>query len=220
VTGEVDQGQPGPVSIRTRFERFPATVKGAFVVRGEDTEPHQVRFLEGRVVRVPSGRGSAIELDPVVLEVPPHQDVFVPFEFPIGDLGPGWYAIESHVELDGSPRVFPGDRRFVMPWPRSSVRRGTLAAGVALAPGGGPAVELLKVDAEATALSVQFRTTPPRPVQLRVLVDGSRHEVVETTFDGVTGKGRLTAYPVPSSGRRMRVEVSGSPPAGHDLELG
>lgn len=220
MTGGVGQGQPDPVSIRTRFERFPATVKGAFVVRGEDTDPHQVRFLEGRVVRVPSGKGAAIALDPVVLEVPPHQDLFVPFEFPVGDLGPGWYALESRVELDGSPRVFPGDRRFVVPWPRSSVRRGTLATGVALWPGGGPKVELLKVNAEATALSVQFRTTPPEPVHLRVLVDGSRHEVVETSFDGTTGRGRLTAYPLPATGRRLRVEVTGSPPAGHELDLG
>jgi len=44
-------------SLRARFERFPATVKGAFVVRGEDTYPHQVVFHEARVVRVP-GPGS------------------------------------------------------------------------------------------------------------------------------------------------------------------
>ena len=31
-----------PISVRARFERFPATVKGAFILRGEDANPHQV----------------------------------------------------------------------------------------------------------------------------------------------------------------------------------
>src|SRR2546427_30058 len=46
----------GAVSVRTRFDRFPATVKGAFVVRGEDRDPHQVEVRVGgvkaRVARV------------------------------------------------------------------------------------------------------------------------------------------------------------------------
>ena len=41
------------VSVRSRFERFPATVKGAMVFRGEDADPHQVAIREARVVGVP-----------------------------------------------------------------------------------------------------------------------------------------------------------------------
>ena len=41
-----------PISVRARFERFPATVKGAFIIRGEDPDPHQVVFREARVVAI------------------------------------------------------------------------------------------------------------------------------------------------------------------------
>src|ERR687888_2045334 len=103
------------ISLRARFERFPATVKGAFVVRGEDAYPHQVAFHEARVVRAPGPGGQAIPLTPVTLDVPPHKDLFVPFEFSIGEFEPGWYGLEADVEGDGERRAMPGGRRFFVP---------------------------------------------------------------------------------------------------------
>jgi len=82
------------VSIRASFERFPATVKGAFVLRGADRNPHQVRIDAARV-REFSGRGAVpIGLDPVTLDVAPNLDLFVPFEFGITELSAGWYGLE------------------------------------------------------------------------------------------------------------------------------
>ena len=114
------------VSVRARFERFPATVKGAFVVRGEDRDPHQIVFHEARVVRVPGPGGSPVAIAGVTLDVPPHKDLFVPFEFPIGELDPGWYDLEAIVDIDGNPRTMSGGRRFCVPWPRSAVRSATV----------------------------------------------------------------------------------------------
>ena len=61
-TGPQSFGE-GPISIRSRFEKFPASVKGAFVVRGEDTDPHQVSIVEARVARFPGGQGRPIGVD-------------------------------------------------------------------------------------------------------------------------------------------------------------
>jgi hypothetical protein len=41
-----------PLSVRARFERLPATLKGAFILRGEDADPHQVEFLGASIVGV------------------------------------------------------------------------------------------------------------------------------------------------------------------------
>lgn len=69
-----------PVSVRAHFERFPATVKGAFVVRGEDTDPHQVVFHEGRVVQFGGRGGRALAMASATLDIPPRRDIFIPFE--------------------------------------------------------------------------------------------------------------------------------------------
>jgi hypothetical protein len=198
-----------PISIRTRFERFPATLKGAFVIRGEDRDPHQVVFLEGRVVQVPAGPGSAIPIGPVTAEIAPHQDVFLPFELALGDLEPGWYTLESRVDLDGSPRTIPGDRRFVIPWPRGSVRRGPLVTGARLELAGGLRVELIRVEGESTACSVQYAVEPGAdPVDVRLIADGARLHAVEEAFAPETGRGRVTTYPALASHRRLRIEVA------------
>ena len=41
----------GEISIRAHYERFPATIKGAFVLRGEGRDPQQVRIEDARVDR-------------------------------------------------------------------------------------------------------------------------------------------------------------------------
>ena len=43
------------ISFRAAYERFPATVKGAFVLRGADRDPHQVRIEAARVVELSGG---------------------------------------------------------------------------------------------------------------------------------------------------------------------
>ena len=54
------------------FERFPATVKGAFVLRGADRDPHQVRVARARGCASWPGRArSRSGLEPVTLDVAP-----------------------------------------------------------------------------------------------------------------------------------------------------
>ena len=110
------------VSIRAHFERFPATVKGAFVLRGADRDPHQVRIVGARVREVAGGKGIPIGLEPATLDVAPNLDLFVPFEFPITELGAGWYGLECDVAVDGSPSSVQPGKRFAIPWPRATVR--------------------------------------------------------------------------------------------------
>jgi hypothetical protein len=211
-----------PISIRTPFERFPATIKGAFVIRGEDADPHQVAFLAGRVARLPSGGARRLSIGSTVVDVPPHRDVFVPFEFPVADFDPGWYGLECDVELDGSPRTFRGDRRFVVAWPRASVRRGVHEAGGSVTIGGGSTLEVGRVECEATTTTVQYRVAPPRPVNIRLAVDGARLEVLDRSF-AETGEGRVVAYPLPAGARRLVVEVAGGrrdrPPSAVEIDL-
>ena len=92
------------ISVRARFERFPATVKGAFILRGEDADPHQVVVSEARVSSVGSGGSSPLPMSPVTLDVVPHRDVFVPFEFPVTELDPGWYTLVCESRSMGSRR--------------------------------------------------------------------------------------------------------------------
>ncbi|MGZ4151159.1 MAG: hypothetical protein ACXVP3_01800, partial [Actinomycetota bacterium] len=68
------------LSVRARFERFPATLKGAFIIRGEDPDPHQVALGPARIVPVTGGEGRPIAIAESTLDIAPKQDVFVPFE--------------------------------------------------------------------------------------------------------------------------------------------
>jgi hypothetical protein len=194
-----------PISVRTRFERFPATVKGAFVIRGEDSDPHQVAVKRGWVVRLPASPGPALPLQPVTVDVPPHRDVYVPFELATSDLDPGWYAFEIEMEVDGSPRRMVGDRRFAIAWPRGTVRTGTVKVDRATRLGKGQVVlERLQLTADAT--TIRFSVEPPEPVGIRLDVGRTRKDVLAVDVDQETGEGTAVAYPLHRSDRTVRVE--------------
>ncbi len=198
------------ISIRARFERFPATVKGAFVIRGEDRDPHQVVLREARVVSV-AGRGERpLTMPPTTLDVAPKQDVFVPFELSVVDLEPGWYGLECDVEVDGIQVTFPGGRRFSVAWPRATTRRGNVAVGREVALGGGRAVRVNHVECGGDAIKVHLEVTPPGSVALRLSADGEPLEVLEADFDDA-GKGKVTAYPLMRTHGRLRIEFGGKP---------
>jgi hypothetical protein len=196
------------VSLRARFERFPATVKGAFVVRGEDADPHQVAFHEARVVRLPGSAGREIPLDTVTLEVPPHKDLFVPFEFPLGDLDPGWYALEADVDVDGAPRTLPGGKRFCVPWPRSQVRATNIRLDHSVKVGDST-VSIERCQSGSEGLTVRFSVQPAGEVPMRIFADDRKLEVVEQEVEPSTGKGVAKAYPILRSHRELRIELGG-----------
>lgn len=197
------------VTVRARFERFPATVKGAFVVRGEDSDPHQVAVLGARVVPVTGEGDRAVTIAPATLDVAPHRDVFVPFEISVVDFDPGWYGFECDMTVDGVPVTFPGDRRFAVAWPRRTMRRGRVRIGRRVKASGGLSVRYEHLECAGDSVKLHLVVDPPGALKVRLTVDGERLEILETEFDADSGRGKVTAYPLPRAGRSVRVEVLG-----------
>jgi hypothetical protein len=198
------------VSIRAHYERFPATVKGAFVLRGSDRDPHLVVIREARLVEGAGGGAQSIGLASAVIDVAPHRDFFVPFEFAISELQAGWYRLECEMDIDGSPAVVQAGKAFSVSWPRATTRRGTVAIDRAVAPDRGPKVQLEHVELMADAVRLQY--SAEETVDLRVFADDDRLPFVAQEFDERSGKGRLIAYPALRSHARLRIEVRA---AGH-----
>lgn len=184
------------ISVRARFERFPATVKGAFILRGEDANPHQVAFRSARIVTIGGHEERPFVMPGNILDVAPRQDVFVPFELGVSELEPGWYGLECELEVDGSPGSFDGGRRFAVPWPRATVRRGQVKVDKKVKLGDGSVLVVDQVECGGDSIKVLFAVQPPGPVTAQLSADGARLEVLEIDIDEVTGRGKVTAYPL------------------------
>jgi hypothetical protein len=196
------------VAIRAHMEKFPATVKGAFVLRSADRDPHQVVIRSARVAELSDAASQPIDLQETTLDVAPKLDFFVPFEFAVTELGAGWYGLEAEVEVDGTPQVVRPERRFSMPWPRATVRRGSVPVGEKVEIEGGPTVLLDHVECAGDSVSVHFVADPPEALQWRLQADGRRLTVLETQLDETSGKGRATAYPVMKTHRSLTIELA------------
>ena len=199
------------VSIRAHFERFPATVKGAFVLRGADRNPHQVRIEAARVREVAGRANQPIDLDAVTLDVAPNLDLFVPFEFPITELTAGWYGLECDVAIDGVAESVRPPKRFAVPWPRASVRRGNVNVNKAAQVDGGPKVKVEQLECGGDTIRVSYTAAPPAPAVLRFVADDAVVPLLESEFDEESGRGRVTAYPLLRSQSRLAIEVRGAP---------
>lgn len=195
------------VSIRARFERFPATVKGAFVVRGEDADPHQVGFKSGRIVRLAGDDNREIAMRAEVLDIPPHQDVFLPFEFSIAELEPGWYDLECDVTIDGSPETRSGGRSFSVSWPRGSVRRGTITVPSRIGIDG-TTVSFEPLECSGDHIELRYKVDPPEPVNINLVAGGEQLGQVESEFDEETGQGRIVAYPLMRMQSKLVIEAA------------
>ena len=191
-----------PVSIRAAYERFPVAIKGTFLLRGADGLPHQVRIASARAVGCAGEGGREIGIEPMVLEVAPTQETFVPFEVSTIDLPSGWYRLECEVEVDGNAMaVLPGSP-FSSGWPRGSVRRGSVTIGQKT---GSVAWETLECLSDGARLAFAADEVP----SLTLEVDGGTLPVVDLTFDAETGRGSVLAYPVLRSRERLTIEVRG-----------
>jgi hypothetical protein len=204
------------VSIRAHFERFPATVKGAFVVRGEDANPHQVAIAAARCAPAAGTPVRPLDLAPVVLDAAPHADLFVPFELAVSDLEPGWYALECDADVDGVAATFRAAKRFVVPWPRSSVRRGTLAVRRRLEHAS-RVVDVDRVECTADSTRVHVVAAPPDAPELRLAADGSPLPVVEASLDDESGEGVVSAYPLLRSHGTLSISLAAR--GGPSIEL-
>jgi hypothetical protein len=193
------------VAIRAAFEPHPLTLKGAFVVRGADGMPHQVRLESARLVEIGGRGGLPVPIGSAIIEAAPTMDTFVPFEVGISDLRPGWYELECSVVIDADASVVRPGKRFAVPWPRSSVRRGTFPIGVTA---GDVTLETL----ECTGDSVRIAYAGDRPPAVKLLVDGVSHPLLDVEHDEEAGRGRILGYPAMRGHETLTVEVRGADP--------
>ena len=193
------------VSVRAAYERFPVAVKGAFLLRGADGLPHQVRIESVRAAECAGRGGRAIGLEAMVLEVAPTLDTFVPFEVSTMDLAAGWYRLECAVLVDGIASVLHPGRPFAIPWPRSAVRRGTVTIRMKA---GGVAWETLECLGDSLRVSFASDTVPA----IKLEMDGATHPVLEIEFDETSGQGRVIGYPALRSQQRLTIDNKGSEP--------
>jgi hypothetical protein len=197
----------GRVSIRAHFERFPATLKGAFVLRGDDADPHQVRIEAARVAELSGRAGQPMGVEPVTLDVAPHLDLFVPFEVPLLDLAPGWYRLELDVTIDGDAGVVhPGDR-FVVAWPRGSMRRGSASIGRAIE-AGATTVTILQVDCAPDGVRVSYEA--PAQLGLSIAADDVMLPLVDEGFDEESRRGTVMTYPAAKTQLRLAITARGA----------
>jgi hypothetical protein len=199
-----------PVSIRAAYERFPIAIKGTFLLRGADGMPHQVRIDAARATGCASEGAREIGVEPMVLEVAPTQDTFVPFEVATMDLPPGWYRLECDLTIDGvSSLVRPGDP-FSSAWPRGSARRGSVTIGLKT---GGVAWETLECSNDSLRLTFAADEAPA----VRLEVDGAAHPMLDAPFDVEAGRGAIVAYPAMRTQERLTIGARGETPL--EIEL-
>ena len=182
-------------------------MKGAFVLRGADPNPHQVVVRRARVRSVGDEEQRDLPLGSATLDVAPRRDVFVPFELSVTELPPGWYGLECDLDVDGMPSTMAGERRFFVPWPRASVRRGEVRIDANLALPDGAKVSIERVDCALDSVKLFYAVDPPVDVRMRLSADGDPLHELEREFDDDTGKGRITATPMLRSHGTLRVEV-------------
>jgi hypothetical protein len=193
------------------FERFPASVRGAVVIRGADPDPHQVH-LEAATVVEAHGTGRVVrpvDMEAATVDVAPRGEVLIPFDVAFADLDPGWYALAAEVVVDGVWRVRGPEepKRFSVPWPGGEVRRGQVPADVAL----GRNVVVEAVECRADRAVVRWRQggarEEPGPPTLRVLADGRRLPELDAHTDPSTEARTTVVYPILKANRELTFEL-------------
>lgn len=207
------EGEREPLSVQVRFDRLPGSLRGAFVLRGADGDPHAIQFTDARVQRVPAGSSAAFPFEERVFDVAPTRDLFVPFEAPIGDLPPGWYTVEAAIRVDGGRARRHAGRRFCVPWPRADVRRGTLRVGEGVRVGRVDVrVERVEMNADSAAVVWSVAEgVDTGDLHAALRVDGGELEILPDAGRDRGETDRATvSYPVPRSARSLEVVVRGA----------
>lgn len=175
-------------------------------MRGADGDPHQIRLDDARAVEL-AGHGSvSMGVQPATLEVAPNRDLFVPFEFPVAELGSGWYGVECQVAIDGSPETVRPEARFVVPWSRGATRRDQVLVGKSV-PVGGEKVWLDQLECHVDSLELRYEGME---AAITLTADGARVPVLEVTFDAETGSGSVTAYPLLKTQSVLTIAIKGA----------
>jgi hypothetical protein len=205
------------VAVDVVFERFPASIRGAVVVRGRDPEPHQIRLEELAVVEAHGSGRSAHEVQTggVTVDVVPRGEILIPFDVPFADLPPGWYAVSAQVIVDGQQRVHGPDEptRFLVPWPAEDVRKGVVDAGLNIRVPGSDGAVVERVECKADRAVVRWRHGPspdpdmPEFAELRVFAGSRRLPALDSTHDLETGARTTVVHPVLKRYRQLTFEL-------------
>ncbi len=192
-----------PAALDVVFERFPASVRGAVIVRGLDADPHQVSIEEIAAVEAadPSRLRTALDLEAVGVDVTPRGEVVVPFDVPFAALEPAWYRIEVEGVVDGQRRIRgPAHRKtFVVPWASEDVRRGHVGVGRTVG-----AAEIERIQSRPDRSIVRWRTEGA--ADLRLLVGRQRLPVIEPA-DPSAAERTTVAYPLLKRHGSVTIEV-------------
>lgn len=211
-------GDLSGISVDAVFERFPASVRGAVVLRGVDPDPHQVRLMEAGVIEVGGAarRVRPLDLGSVTVDVAPRDRVMIPFEVPFADLDPGWYTVQAEVEVDGQESVrgpVERERRFCVGWPTGAVRRGSVEAGVRIKVPGSQGAAIDRLVCRADSAAVHWRHAAAEEPgfrefgDLRVSAGRRRLPVLEDDYEWSTGSRTTTMYPVLRDDEELTFEL-------------
>jgi hypothetical protein len=194
-----------PLSFRAHLERFPASIKGAFVLRASDGDPHQLRLETARIADLSGGPHRAMDVESAVLDVAPTLDTFVPFEFPISELPSGWYRLECDIAIDGVARIVRPGEPFSIPWPRSAVRRGAVAIGKKVGD-----VRLVELTCTGDAVRVSYEGA--REPRVELTADGTSVPVISVEHDDASEAGTIVGFPALRAHDRLAIVVRGADP--------
>jgi len=209
-----------PIRVQTRFERFPASIKGAFVMAGADGNPHVVKIESAVVVRVPGGPVKPVPVEERTMDVAPSRDLFVPFEVGVTELEPGWYRLMAGVRVDGAKSWDFHSRPFTIPWPRNDVRRGSLPVDRTITVDRVSfVVERVELGSDSSIVIWRKKSQKAPDIDegsagdAVVLADGTELPLVPVVpgtraFEPrLPGERRTVSYPVPREARRLEVVV-------------
>ena len=213
--GTRTEGPAEPVLVRAIYERFPITIKGAFVLRGADPNPHTARIISAVIARIPSGPERPIAAPSTEMDVAPKRDLFLPFEASIGDLEPGWYEVRSRVRVDGSRLQEQSGKPFSVAWPRSAVRTGTIPVGKDLRVER-RTISVDRVELRTDRAEVHWRADDPPGAgtapELRLSAGRAALPALPPTAAGGAdargGRRRAVFYPVPRGATSLVLEIS------------
>lgn len=219
-TGNLKTGDgQEPVSVEVVFERFPASVRGAVVVRGRDPDPHQVTLASADVVelRSPNRPARPVALDPVTVELAPRSEVLMPFDIPFAGLDPGWYEVVAEVVVDGQRRVrgpSAGEsKRFLVPWSGQTVRKGTMIVDSKIAVPRTEGAVVDRVECRGDRAVIRWRHEPSDDPdfrqfgELRVLADGKPLPFLEASYQPTAGTRSTVVYPLLRTNRALVLEL-------------
>jgi hypothetical protein len=177
-------------------------------MRGADGNPHQVRLDHARAVEL-AGRGPvSMGMPAATLEVAPNRDLFVPFEFPVAELAPGWYAIECEVAIDGAPGTVRPGARFAVPWPKGATRRDQVPVCKSIQTAAGT-VRIDELGCRSDSMELRYGGTE---ASFTLAADGARLPQLEVAFDAESRTGSVLAYPVLKTQSVVRISVKDAEP--------